>query len=181
MSLSVSTAIAHAVLSVSSAYAISQTSDCVFAVLGFVLYFINGILGIVAYGAASGVKVYKFYTSFLFVSLSLSLPLFVSQLYFDSGFPKSLTFMHFAPFIISLFTGTFRTHDHPLQILHLASMVYISLSNRYYYGITTAFSFVIAIYAIGPIGMILNTPSRDLFNYALSFTVYFLVQTLRGR
>lgn len=50
MSTSYPTAIAHAVLSFSSAWALIQAKGCIFAMIGFALYLINGILGIVAYG-----------------------------------------------------------------------------------------------------------------------------------
>ncbi|XP_014286770.1 uncharacterized protein [Halyomorpha halys] len=48
--ISYPTAIAHAVLSFSSAWAIFQVQECLFAVIGFSLYLINGILGVLAYG-----------------------------------------------------------------------------------------------------------------------------------
>lgn len=51
--ISYPTAVAHAVLSFSSAWAIFQVQECSFAVLGFSLYLINGVLGVLAYGKYS--------------------------------------------------------------------------------------------------------------------------------
>uniref|UniRef100_A0A0A9YG94 ATP-dependent protease ATPase subunit HslU n=2 Tax=Lygus hesperus TaxID=30085 RepID=A0A0A9YG94_LYGHE len=51
MTLSTSSVLAHGVLSSSSAWAIWETKDYVFAPFGFLLYFINGVLGLIAYVA----------------------------------------------------------------------------------------------------------------------------------
>lgn len=184
--ISYPTAVAHAVLSASSAWAIFQARGCIFAVIGFALYLINGILGIVAYGFPnSGLKLYKFYSGVLVCCLSLGLPLFVSQLYINNGFPETLALAHFIlPFACIYSSGRFKRFNgfhESLQFVYLIFLVYISLMKGYYYGISSALSFLIAFYVIGPSGTVQNTPSRDLFNYALSFSVYFLIQTLRGR
>nr|XP_014286771.1 uncharacterized protein LOC106687410 isoform X2 [Halyomorpha halys] len=184
--ISYPTAIAHAVLSFSSAWAIFQVQECLFAVIGFSLYLINGILGVLAYGMPqSGIKLYKFYSGVLLCCLSFGLPLFVSQLYINNGFPETLALIHFIlPFACIYSSGRFKKYNgfqDSVQFLYLLFLVYISLIKGYYFGISSALSFLIAFYVIGPTGTVQNTPSRDLFNYALSFSVYFLIQALRGR
>lgn len=48
--ISYPTAVAHAVLSFSSAWAIFEANGYIFAIAGFLLYLVNGLLGMVAYG-----------------------------------------------------------------------------------------------------------------------------------
>ncbi|KAL1124720.1 hypothetical protein AAG570_001343 [Ranatra chinensis] len=186
MPISKSTALAHVVLSLSSVWAILNTAHLPYAVVGFSLYFINGILGTFAYGLPDcSLQLYRFYSQLLLWSLSLGLPLFVSQLYVNIGFSHSLALVHFILPVAYIFSGLHSKRFNvflleTIQILYLAFLLYISLMNGYYYGLSTTVSFAIAFYIIGTTGTVKSTPSRDLFNYALSFSIYFLIQTFNG-
>lgn len=150
------------------------------------------------------VRIHKLHKAVLLSGLSLSLPLFSSELYveqfpvaaspnssvptglFQYGYPGSTSTSNIIPLALHmvplLAQVTFLRHlsPGPIHAFYLASLVYISLAKGYYYGISTAASLLIAIYLIGPSGMVYSVPSRILFNYALSFSVYFLVQTFHG-
>lgn len=133
----------------------------------------------------SGLKLYKIYSGVVVCCLSLGLPLFVSQIYINNGFTEALALAHFILPIACIYSSgrfkRFNGFQESLQFIYLIFLVYISLMKGYYYGISSALSFLIAFYVIGPSGTVQNTPSKDLFNYALSFSVYFLIQTLKGR
>ncbi|BES88320.1 Hypothetical protein NTJ_01127 [Nesidiocoris tenuis] len=209
---SLSLALAYGTLSSSSAWAIWATRDFLLAPFGFAMYLLNGILGLVAYGMEDNTRVHRIHKAVLLSGLSLSLPLFSSQLYLDqqnisetgpsrnlvcqvkdesnggnkiadeADYVPSLSLLlsiHLAPLLAQV-TLVRHLSPRPFHTVYLASLAYASWERGYYYGLSTAASLLIAIYLIGPFGMVYSVPCRVLFNFALSFSVYFLVQMFRG-
>ncbi|XP_014250074.1 uncharacterized protein LOC106667002 isoform X1 [Cimex lectularius] len=152
MSLSVSTAIAHAVLSVSSAYAISQTSDCVFAVLGFVLYFINGILGIVAYGlpVQEKGKFDFYYSKSSLYCYALCLPLFASEICLRNNSSRwSCSLLYMIPFL-NLLKSELRCsilNKHTSDVIHSISFfIIVYLWEKTTYMLEYGIAFIVLTY-----------------------------------